>query len=85
MQVSKPYQFGTPVEPSQISKFKFGCVHIGLSKRNRPMEIFPRQPGEIVMSERDWTSIEKRARTEIVTLDYLRREIEGLTMVVEEM
>jgi hypothetical protein len=85
MEVSKPYQFGTPVEPSQINKFKFGCVHIGLSKRSRPMEIFPRQPGEIVMSERDWKSIEKRARTEIVTLDYLRREIEGLAIVVKEM
>ena len=85
VEVSKPYQFGTPVKPSQIKKFKFGCVHIGLSKRSRPMKIFPRQPGEIVMSERDWKSIEKRARTDIVTMDYLRREMEGLAMVVEEM
>ncbi|KAJ6099063.1 hypothetical protein N7467_000598 [Penicillium canescens] len=85
VEVSKPYQFGTPVEPSQIKKFKFGCVHIGLSKRSRPMKIFPRQPGEIVMSERDWKSIEKRARTDIITMDYLRREMEGLAMVVEEM
>jgi hypothetical protein len=49
------------------------------------MKIFPRQPGEIVMSERDWKSIEKRARTDIVTMDYLRREMEGLAMVGEEM
>ncbi|KAJ5990526.1 hypothetical protein N7499_011074 [Penicillium canescens] len=85
VEASRPYQFGTPVEPSQIKKFKFGCVHIGLSKRSRQMKIFPRQPGEIVMSECDWKSIEKRARTDIVTMDYLRREMEGLAMVVEEM
>jgi hypothetical protein len=85
VEINKPYQFGTPVEPSQMKKFGFGCVHIGVSKRCRPMKIFPRQPDEIVMSERDWKSIEKRARTDIVTMDYLRREMEGLAMVANEM
>ncbi|KAJ5295502.1 hypothetical protein PENANT_c001G11678 [Penicillium antarcticum] len=83
--IHEPYRFGIPVEASQIKKFTFGCVHIGVSKRSRPTNIFPRQPGEFVMSNRDWESIEKRARTEIVTMDYLRREMEGLAMVAEDI
>ncbi|KAJ5770421.1 uncharacterized protein N7511_002472 [Penicillium nucicola] len=83
--INKPYQFGTTVESSQMKKFTFGCVHVGVSKRYRPMNIFPRQPGEFVMSKRDWESIEKGARTEIVTMDYLRCEIEGLVLVAEDI
>jgi hypothetical protein len=80
----EPFVFGVPHEPTQQTKFTMGSFKVGLEKRARPMTIFPRQPGEIVMTPEEWKSIEKEAKMSIVTYHYLQREREELLRVAGE-
>ncbi|KAJ5121676.1 uncharacterized protein N7515_009637 [Penicillium bovifimosum] len=77
----EPFVFGVPHEPTQQTKFTVGAFKVGLEKRARPMTIFPRQPGEIVMTPEEWGSIEKEAKEMIVTYDFLQWERNELLRV----
>ncbi|CAI7647877.1 unnamed protein product [Penicillium glandicola] len=81
----EPFVFGVPHEPTKQTQFRLGFFKIGLTKRCRPMTIFPKQNGEITISPEEWKSIEQDAHQQIVTYDYLRREIYGLMRVAEEI
>ncbi|KAJ5558869.1 hypothetical protein N7461_002841 [Penicillium sp. DV-2018c] len=80
----EPFVFGVPHEPTRQTEFTVGAFKVGLSKRARPMTIFSRQPGEIVMTPEDWRSIEKEAEDMIVTYHYLQWERGQLLRVAGE-
>lgn len=81
----EPFLFGVPHERTKQTEFRLGFFKVGLTKRCRPMTIFPKQHGEITISPEEWKSIEQDARQKIVTYEYLRRERYELVKVAEEM
>ncbi|KAJ5356655.1 hypothetical protein N7517_011264 [Penicillium concentricum] len=81
----EPFVFGAPHKPTKQTQFRLGFFKVGLAKRSRPMTIFPKQDGEVIISLEEWESIEQDARHKIVTYDYLQRERYELLKVAEEM
>ncbi|KAJ5209784.1 hypothetical protein N7449_004163 [Penicillium cf. viridicatum] len=81
----EPFVFGVPHKRTKQTEFRLGFFKVGLTKRCRPMTIFPKQDGEITISPEEWKSIKRDARQKIVTYDYLRRERYELVKVAEEM
>ncbi|KAJ5978015.1 hypothetical protein N7501_001357 [Penicillium viridicatum] len=81
----EPFVFGVPHEPTKQTQFRLGFFKVGLTKRCRPMTIFPKQDGEITISPKEWESIQHDASQTIVTYDYLRRERYELVKVAEEI
>ncbi|KAJ9484429.1 hypothetical protein VN97_g8950 [Penicillium thymicola] len=81
----EPFVFGVPHERTKQTEFRLGFFKVGLTKRCRPMTIFPKQNGEITISPEEWKSIEEDARQKIVTYEYLRKERYELLKVAEEM
>lgn len=79
------FLFGVPHERTKQTEFRLGFFKVGLTKRCRPMTIFPKQHGEITISPEEWKSIEQDARQKIVTYEYLRRERYELVKVAEDM
>ncbi|KAJ5497173.1 hypothetical protein N7463_009160 [Penicillium fimorum] len=81
----EPFVFGAKHEPTKQTQFRLGFFKVGLAKRSRPMTLFPKQDGEVIISPEEWESIKQDARQKIVTYDYLRRERYELLKVAEEM
>lgn len=53
--LNKPNLSGPPLEQCQ---FTFRCYHTGLAPRTRPTTMFPRQRGDVNMSQEKWESVE---------------------------
>lgn len=63
--------------------FTLRCYPKGLAPRTRPTNIFPPQPGEIILSAQEWESLRRRAKDRAVTMGYLARERRGMTEEAE--
>ncbi|KAJ5576429.1 hypothetical protein N7535_003355 [Penicillium sp. DV-2018c] len=79
----EPFVFGGPHKPTRQTESTFVAFKVGLLNRARPMTIFPRQPGEIVMTPEEWRGIEKEAEDMIVTYHVLQWERDQLLRVAD--
>lgn len=67
----------------ETRSFTLRCYPQGLAPRTRPTNIFPPQPGEIILSAQEWENLRRRAKDRTVTMGYLAREMRRMTKEAE--